>query len=108
MSIRKADDIAYVLGEGLTATGNAVAVKGGEYLFMVNGTAGGGTDFRLEVQAPNGTWSRLQVFTGSVVSFTAANLPISQTGIDLPSCNVRLAVVGGAATSINAYLIGLG
>lgn len=108
MSIRKADDIAYVLGEGLTATGNAVAVKGGEYMFMVNGTAGGGTDFRLEVQAPNGTWSRLQVFTGSVVSFTAANLPISQTGIDLPSCNVRLAVVGGAATSINAYLIGLG
>lgn len=108
MSIRKADDIAYVLGEGLTATGNAVAVKGGEYLFMVNGTAGGGTDFRLEVQAPNGTWSRLQVFTGSVVSFTAANLPISQTGIDLPSCNVRLAIVGGAATSINAYLIGLG
>jgi hypothetical protein len=107
MSIRKADDIAYVLGEALTGTGNSVAVKGGEYLFMVNGTAGGGTDFRLEVQAPNGTWSRLQVFTGSVVSFTAANLPISQTGIDLPSCNVRI-FIAGAATSINAYLVGLG
>lgn len=107
MSIRKADDVAYVLGENLTGTGNAVAVKGGEYLFMVNGTAGGGTDFRLEVQAPNGTWSRIQVFTGSVVSFTAANLPISQTGIDLPSCNVRIFITG-AATAINAYLIGLG
>lgn len=108
MAIRRADDNVYTLGTGLTATGNSVAVKGGEYLFMVVGTAGGGTDFRLEVQAPDGTWARIQVFTGSVLSFTAANLPISQTGVDLPACNVRLAVVGGAATGISAWLIGLG
>lgn len=108
MSIRRADDLVYVLGTNLTATGSSVAVKGGEYLFMVVGTAGGGTDFRLEVQAPDGTWSRIQVFTGSVLSFAAANLPISQTGVDLPACNVRLAIVGGAATGVSAWLVGLG
>lgn len=62
----------------------------------------------MEMQSPNGTWNRVQVFSGSVLSFTAANLPIAQTGVELPAGNVRLAIIGGVATSIRASLIGLG
>ena len=108
MTIRRADDNVYTLGTGLTATGTAVPVKGGEYLFMVEGTAGAATAFGLEVQSPAGPWTKVQVFTGSLLSFTAANLPIGQTGVDLPACNARVVITGGAATSINAYLVGLG
>lgn len=108
MAIRRSDDNAYSLGTGLTATGPSVSIRGGSYWFSVMGTPGAATTFQLEVQAPDGTWSRAQVFSGSVVSFPAANLPISQTGIDLNPGNVRLGIIGGAATSINASLIGLG
>lgn len=108
MSLRRADDNSYVLGTGLTATGASVAIRGGEYLFIVAGSVGSASAIALEVQAPDGTWSKIQVFTGSVVSFPVAQIPTSQTGIDLPACNVRAAIAGGAATSINVWLIGLG
>lgn len=107
MTIRRADDNVYTLGTGLTATGQPVQIRGGEYLFSVTGAPGAATSFALEIQTPNGAWSRAQVFSGSVLSFTAANLPISQTGVDLPAGNARLAITG-TATSINAHLIGLG
>jgi hypothetical protein len=94
MTIRRADDNAYNLGTGLTATGSAVAVKGGSYWFQVSGTPGAATNFALEISTPSGGWSRVQVFSGSVVSFPAENLPISQTSVDLPPGNVRLAVIG--------------
>lgn len=97
-----------MLGTALTATGNAVLVKGGTYNFYVAGTAGAATTFQLEIQAPNGTWSRVQIYTGSIVAFPAANLPMAQTGIEIPPGLVRLAILGGAATSINSWLIGLG
>lgn len=80
MPIKRSDDNAYSLGTGLTATGQSVSVRGGSYFFSVSGTPGAATDFRLELQTPDGTWSRAQVFSGSVVSFSAANIPISQTG----------------------------
>ena len=108
MPIRRADDNVYSLGTGLTATGQAVSIRGGSYWFQVSGTPGAATAFQLELQTPNGSWSRAQVFSGSVVSFPAANLPISQTSVDLPPGNVRLAVIGGTATSVTASLIGLG
>lgn len=108
MTLRRADDEVYVLGTGLTATGNAVLVKGGTYNFYVVGTAGAATTFQLEIQAPNGAWSRIQIYTGSVVSFSAGNLPMAQTGIEIPPGFVRLVIAGGTATSINSWLIGLG
>jgi hypothetical protein len=107
MAIRRADDNVYVLGTALTTTSPAVAVKGGEYLFSVDGTVGAATAFLLEYRAPSGTWTKVQVFTGSLLSFSAGNIPIAQTGVDLPACDVRLQITG-TATSINAYLIGLG
>ena len=105
MPIRRADDTLYQLGTSLSATGNAVAVKGGEYMFCVEGTAGGAT-LSLQMQAASGTWMDVQVFTGAVVKFTT--LPGNQTGIDLPACNVRVAVTGGTPSGITASLVGLG
>lgn len=105
MPIRKADDVSYTLGTGLSATGSAVAIKGGEYMFFADGTPAGGT-IALEVQAPNGTWAVVQVFTGSLVRFTT--LPGNQSGISMPSCNVRVSLTGGSPSGINAFLVGCG
>lgn len=107
MTIRRADDEVYVLGTNLTTTGNAVQIRGGTYIFYVSGTPGAATAFSLEILNPSGTWSRIQIFTGSIVTFTAANLPMAQTGIEIPPGNVRIAITG-TATSITAHLIGLG
>lgn len=105
MPVRRADDNRYVLASNASASGSAVQILGGEYHFMVEGTAGGST-LSLQIQTPNGTWTDVQVFTGSVVKFTA--LPGNQSGIDLPACNVRLAATGGTPSGLYAYLIGLG
>lgn len=105
MSVRRADDLQYTLLSNGSATGSATAIKGGEYHFMVEGTAGG-TTASLQIQTPNGAWTDVQVFTGSVVKFTT--LPGNQSGIDLPACNVRVALVGGTPSAIYAYLVGLG
>lgn len=105
MPIRRADDSQYTLLSNANATGSAVPIKGGEYHFMVEGTAGG-TTASLQIQTPNGSWTDVQVFTGSVVKFTT--LPGNQSGIDLPACNVRCALTGGTPSAIYAYLIGIG
>jgi hypothetical protein len=105
MPNRRADDTSYTLGTNLSATGSSVSIRGGEYMFFVDGTVGGST-IGLEAQAPNGTWVNVQVFTGSLVRFTT--LPGNQSGISMPACNVRVAVSGGTPTGINAYLVGCG
>lgn len=105
MPIRRTDDTAYTLGTNLNATGSSVAIRGGEYMFFVDGTAGGSTA-SLQVQAPSGVWVDVQVFTGSVVKFTT--LPGNQSGISMPACNVRLALTGGTPSGVNAYLVGCG
>lgn len=111
MPIRRADDTSYTLATGATSTatgvnsGNGVAIKGGEYHFMVDGTIGLSTA-SLQVQTPSGAWTDVQIYTGSIVKFTT--LPANQSGIDLPAGNVRVALVGGSPSGINAYLVGLG
>lgn len=105
MPLRRADDKSYTLLSGGSATGPAVAIPGGEYQFMVDGTVGGST-ISLQLQSPSGVWMDAQVFTGSVVKFT--NLPANQTMIGLAAGNVRCACTGGTPSGINAYLIGLG
>lgn len=105
MSVRRADDSAYTLLSAGSATGAAVPIKGGQYHFQVDGTAGGST-ISLQVQSPSGVWSDVQIFAASLVKFTT--LPGNQTGIDLPAGNVRCAITGGSPSGINAYLVGLG
>lgn len=108
MSVRRADDTRYVLGTALTATGDAVAIGGGQYMFFVEGTAGSATSVRLEIESPNGTWSRIRFPDSTVLSVLVAEMPLAKTPVELPAGNVRLAIIGGAATSINGYLVGLG
>lgn len=105
MAIRRADDITYTLLSNGSATGAAVQIKGGEYLFTAEGTPSGGT-ISLQIQTPNGAWTDVQVFTGSIVKFTT--LPANQAMISLPACNVRCACTGGTPTGIYAFLIGCG
>jgi hypothetical protein len=105
MPIRRADDQQYTLASNATATGPAVAIKGGEYQFYVDGTAGGSTT-SLQIQSPNGGWSNVVIFAGSAVAFTT--LPNNQSQIDLPACNVRMATTGGSPSGLYSYLVGLG
>lgn len=105
MPIRRADDLTYTLLSNGSATGAAVLILGGEYMFMAEGTPAGST-ISLQVQTPSGGWQDVQVFTGSVVKFTT--LPGNQAAIDLPQGNVRCACTGGTPTGIRAYLVGMG
>lgn len=105
MPTNRCDSLKYDLAINLSASGSAVLIPGGEYLFVVEGTPSGAT-VSLQVQSPNGTWSDVSVYSGSKVSATA--LPFAQTGIDLPAGNVRMAATGGTPTGLYAYLIGLG
>lgn len=104
MTVRRADDETYTLLSNGSATGPAVHIRGGEYLFTAEGTAGLST-ISLQIQTRNGAWTDLQVYTGAIVKFTT--LPANQTAIDLPACNVRCACTGGTPTGIFAYLVGL-
>ena len=106
MPVRRSDSLNYPLASNLSASGAAVAIPGGEYAFMAEGTLGGSV-ISLQAQSPNGTWRDVSVYSGAAVK-TSGTLPYSQTGIDLPAGNVRMAVTGGAPSALYAYLIGLG
>lgn len=105
MTIRRCDDTTYTLLSNGSATGSAVAIRGGEYMVQFEGTIGAST-ISLQIQMPSGNWATVQVFTASLVQSTT--LPYCQTSIDLPAGNVRCALTGGTPTGINATLIGLG
>lgn len=105
MPTRRSDDNKYSLLVAGSATGAAVLIPGGEYMFMVDGTVGTST-ISLQIQSPSAVWIDVQVFTNSIVKFTV--LPGSQASIDLPAGAVRCACTGGTPSGINAYLVGLG
>lgn len=105
MPVRRADDQTYALASNLSATGASVAIKGGQYMFMVEGTVGGST-ISLQFQTINGTWVDVQIFGASIVKTTT--LPLIQTQIDLPAGNVRMAATGGTPSALYASLLGLG
>jgi hypothetical protein len=105
MTIRRADDNAYTLLSNGTATGAAVSIKGGEYIFTAEGTVNGAT-VALQIQSVNGTWMTVQVFNASAVQTTV--LPYAQTAVDLPAGYARVSITGGPPSAVYAYLIGLG
>jgi hypothetical protein len=105
MPIRRSDDNKYTLLSNGSATGAAVNIRGGEYQFTADGTPGGAT-ISLQLQTPNGTWTGVNVFSGSTVQ--ATTLPYAQTSIGLPAGAVRCALNSGTPSGINAYLVGLG
>jgi len=105
MSTRRCDSNKYTLASNLSATGPSVMIPGGEYFFSAEGVAGGST-ISLQIQSLNGTWGDVAMFTGSAVK--TVTLPFSQTGIDLPAGNIRMAVTGGAPSALYASLVGIG
>lgn len=105
MPLKRGDDTAYTLLSSGSATGSAVAIKGGEYMFFAEGTASGAT-VTLQMQNPNGNWATVLIFAGSAVSFTT--LPNCQAAINLPAGSVRVGISGGSPTGISAWLVGCG
>lgn len=111
MTTRRADDNRYTLLSNASSTGSAVAIRGGQYTFTADGTAGGAT-ISLQVQTPNGSWSNINVFGKNALDVdspvSTTTLPYSQTSISLPAGAVRASISGGAGVSVNASLAGLG
>jgi hypothetical protein len=111
MPVRRADDDFYELLVNGAATGNAVPIKGGEYLFQVNGTAGGAA-IALQMQTRGGVWLEVNIYghnTQHLLTFTpATTVTLSVTPIPLPACNVRFSITGGTPSGLTAALIGLG
>jgi hypothetical protein len=99
------DDNNYSLASSASATGAAVAIQGGTYVFIASGTVGGAT-ISLQAQMPDGFWCDVAMYDASIVKTTA--LPYVMTGIKLPAGSVRAAVTGGAGVSLNASLVGIG
>jgi hypothetical protein len=102
----RADPQIYPLGTTLAATGAGVAIRGGEYMFLANGTVGGAT-VSLQIQMPDASWADVQALAGNA-PIRATVLPLTATPILLPACTVRAAITGGAGVSLNAWLGGIG
>ncbi len=106
MTVRRADDNQYVLLSNGSATGSAVAIKGGQYMFQAEGTVGGAT-VALQVQTPNGTWPTVTAMQSNAAVQSTA-LPYAAAPIELPAGQARVAITGGTPSAIYAYLVGLG
>lgn len=106
MAVRRADDTLYTLGQALTTTGSAVNIQGGEYHFMASGTLGSATDVQLQIQMPDGTWSTV-LDLGGYNTVKGTTLPYNATPVYLPAGAVRV-LITGTATSVNAWLAGMG
>lgn len=107
MTVRRADDNSYALASNVSATGDPVVIKGGQYMFMARGTVGGAT-ISLQVLLPDGsTWSGVTSLNSNTAISTTA-LPYAASPIELPAGQVRMAVTGGSPSGLYGYLIGLG
>ena len=104
MPIRRADDTAYTLGVDLTANGNAVPIKGGEYALFADCTGSNGT-MSFQMLSPSGTWIDVQLY-GAFMRTTG--LALLQVGLVLPAGLVRIATTGTLTTGMSAYLVGMG
>lgn len=102
----RADALVYTLGTALSASGGAVPIRGGRYMFMADGTVGGAT-VALQIQCPDGTWSTVGAVGGNAV-IQATVLPYTVTPVDLPAGNVQVAITGGTGVAVNAWLAGIG
>ena len=104
MAIRRADDTVYTLGLNLSANGNAVAVRGGEYTVIMESAGGTGT-IALQMQSPSGVWIDVQMYGAAMRTSTTSMM---QAGVLLPAGLVRAAVYGGTVLNLNAFLVGAG
>ena len=102
----RADSLTYQLASNASGTQAGVSIRGGFYLFMANGTAGGST-ISLQIQMPDNSWCDVAEIGGSVL-IRNTSLPFTATRISLPAGNVRMAATGGTPSALNAWLSGIG
>jgi hypothetical protein len=102
----RADSQVYSLGAALSASGSGVSVRGGEYMFLANGTVGGST-VSLQIQQPDGSWCDVGALAGNAI-VKSTTLPYTVSPVVLPACVVRAAITGGSGVSLNAWLAGIG
>jgi len=102
----RADALSYALAAAASATGSAVAIRGGIYQFQVEGTVGGST-ISLQVQLPSGSWADVRAEGGST-AVSSTTLPYTASPVYLPAGNVRMAATGGTPSALNATLSGIG
>ena len=103
----RSDGLLYPLLSNGSATGAAVHIRGGTYMWMADGTAGGAT-FQLQLQLPTGTWIVLSNLPVSAGAMTTTTLPDVVSPLFLPDGNYRLQVSGGSPSGISSWLMGLG
>jgi hypothetical protein len=101
----KVDGGTYPLLVAGSATGAWVPINGGEYAFLLDASTNTGT-LSLQMKSPSGAGIDVQVFSGSFVR--TMGVAFAQVQIDLPACDVRVALTGGTCTNVNAYLQGCG
>lgn len=102
----RADAQVYTLATALAASGAGVAVRGGEYAFLANGTVGGST-ISLQIQMPDASWADVGALAGNAI-VKSTTLPFVVTPVVLPACVVRMAATGGTPSALNAWLAGIG
>lgn len=102
----RADQGSYTLLTNGAATGAAVAIYGGMYIFTAEGTVNGAT-VALQMQTANGTWVNVNA-VGATSAISATVLPFMATQIYLPPCNVRVSITGGPPSAVYAYICGVG
>jgi len=111
MPVRRADDEVYTLLFNGSATGSAVAIRGGEYALQIDGTAGGAT-IALQMRTGAGVWTEVNFYghgAQQLLAWTpATTITLSVTPIPLPACNVRFSISGGTPSGLTASLVGLG
>jgi hypothetical protein len=102
----RADSLGYALLSNASATGAGVPIRGGEYMFLADGTPAGAT-ISLQIQTPDGTWATVGALAGNAIVQSTV-LPYAVSPVVLPACTVRAAIVGGPPSGINATLQGIG
>lgn len=102
----RADSLVYVLATAASASAAGVPIRGGEYLFGADGTAGGST-ISLQIQLPDGSWCDVGALAGNAI-VKSTSLPFVVTPVVLPAGTVRAAITGGSGVSLNAWLAGIG
>jgi hypothetical protein len=102
----RADQGSYTLLSNGAATGAAVQIFGGMYIFTAEGTPAGAT-VALQMQTANGTWLNVNA-VGASSPISATVLPFMATQIYLPPCFVRVALTGGSPSAVFAYICGVG
>lgn len=104
----RSDGLLYTLLTNASATGAAVHVRGGTYMWLMDGAAGGAT-FQLQIQLPvTGTWTVVSNLPVAAGAMTSTTLPDIVTPLSLPDGNYRLQVSGGSPSGVYAWLMGLG